>query len=210
MISFAITVKDEIEEIKRLLLILLDKKNQEDEIVILVDEPKTTLDIKLLLNGLKMSQYGLLGVDSIHVYYEEFKNDFAAWKNKLTTLCKGDYIFQIDADESPCESLLNFLPDLIKMNIDVYFLPRENTVEGLTENHIKKWGWRVDDKGWVNWPDRQGRLYKNIPQIKWESKVHERLTGYKTFVNIDQQELRLIHPKSIQRQERQNDYYNTL
>ena len=95
--------------------------------------------------------------------------------------------------------------------VDVVLVPRVNTVEGLTDEHIKKWNWNVDDKGWVNWPDMQYRLYKNSPNIKWVNKVHEVLEGYKTISHLPMDEdLALYHPKEIKRQEKQNEYYDTL
>jgi hypothetical protein len=96
-------------------------------------------------------------------------------------------------------------------NVDVMLVPRVNTVEGLTTEHIQKWGWRVDDKGWVNFPDHQWRIYKNSPEIKWKNKVHEVLEGFKVIANLPGTEAySLYHPKEIERQEKQNNYYSTL
>ena len=36
------------------------------------------------------------------------------------------------------------------MLVDLIYLPRVNTVEGLTDEHIQKWRWNVDEKGRVN------------------------------------------------------------
>ena len=74
-----------------------------------------------------------------------------------------------------------------------------------------QWGWNVNDKGWVNWPDFQWRIYKNHPKIKWVNKVHEIITGYKHYSDLHAiEEFALYHPKDIERQVKQNDYYNTL
>ena len=90
-------------------------------------------------------------------------------------------------------------------------VPRVNTVEGLTQEHINKWGWKVDNKGWVNYPDYQWRIWKNKPEIKWVNKVHEKLDGFKTYTTLpSQEELSIYHPKDIKRQEKQNNYYDTL
>jgi len=105
------------------------------------------------------------------------------------------------------------LPELIEANPDVqaYLVPRINTVEGLTEEHVKKWGWNVNDKGWINFPDFQRRLYKNIPQIKWINRVHETLVGFQTWAPLPLVDNWCIkHPKDIKRQEEQNNYYDTL
>jgi hypothetical protein len=93
----------------------------------------------------------------------------------------------------------------------MFLVPRVNTVEGLTPEHIAKWGWNVSDKGWVNFPDYQTRIYKNIPEIKWEGKVHERIIGTKTFSPLPAEEVwSLYHPKEITRQEKQNNFYETI
>jgi hypothetical protein len=95
--------------------------------------------------------------------------------------------------------------------VDLFFVPRINTVEGLTQEHIIKWRWNVDEKGWVNFPDYQTRIYKKSPEIKWEGKVHERITGTKTFSPLPAEEVWcLYHPKNIEKQEKQNNYYGTI
>ena len=95
--------------------------------------------------------------------------------------------------------------------VDVIFIPRVNTVEGLTDSHIQKWGWQVNEKGWVNFPDYQTRIYKNTKDVMWVNKVHERITGYDTVSNFPpQEEYCLYHPKQIDRQEQQNEFYDTI
>ena len=201
-LSYAITVCNEIEEIKKLIPILLDNKSNEDEIVVLFDKQ----------NGIE-EVWSYLQTQPIKSIAKSFKHHFADWKNKLTEYCNGDYIFQIDADEFPHKSLLTALPAILEANPDneVYYVPRVNTVEGLTQEHINKWRWRIDDKGWVNYPDYQMRIWKNKPEIKWRNKVHEVLEGHKNFSALPaQEELSLYHPKDIKRQEKQNNYYNKL
>jgi hypothetical protein len=203
-ISYAITVCNELEEIKRLVSFLLSNKREQDEIVILFDEKNGTDEV---------FNYIEAQVHSCEVFCEKFEGHFADWKNLLTSHCEGNYIFQIDADEIPNLTLIEHLPEILKMNqgVDVLLVPRVNTVEGLTQEHIQKWGWILDDQGWVNYPDFQWRIYKNTPDIKWINKVHERLIGYKTISNLPQIEAcSLYHPKTIERQEKQNNYYETL
>jgi hypothetical protein len=134
-------------------------------------------------------------------------------KNKLSSLCSGDYIYQIDADEMLSIEGLTLVPQIIENNstIEVYRVPRINTVEGLTPEHIQKWGWNLNDKNWINFPDLQWRIYKNHPDIKWKNKVHEILEGYERYSELPyNEELCLIHEKTIERQEKQNEYYDTL
>jgi len=207
-ISYAITVCNEFIEIQRLLTFLLEHKRDQDEIVVLVDLTKNEPTSELLgyLHKLSSNNQIVLGED-------KFQKHFANWKNQLTKMCIGDYIFQIDADEIPHEKLIEVLPDLLEENIecDVITVPRVNTVEGLTQMHIAKWGWDVNERGWVNWPDYQWRIYKNKPHINWINKVHERIDGHKVWTHLPMiEEFSLYHPKTIDRQERQNDYYETL
>lgn len=203
-ISYAITVCNEFIEIQRLVKFVLENKRVQDEIVILYDEENGDPEIENFLrtNG-----------RVLRWYKEKFKNHFADWKNHLTTLCTGDYIFQIDADEIPTKTLMNYLPDIIDGNphVDVLLVPRINTVDGLTKEHVAKWGWSLTADGWVNFPDYQWRVWRNDPEIKWENKVHEKLTGYKIMSTLpSQEEYCLHHPKTIDRQERQNAYYESL
>tara|TARA_B110000858_G_scaffold191650_1_gene241218 strand:- start:293 stop:922 length:630 start_codon:yes stop_codon:yes gene_type:complete len=207
-ISYAITVCDEFLEIQRLLSLLLNNKRRQDEIVVLVDLSKNKPTSELLgyLHELSSEDY-------ITLIEDNFNKHFANWKNKLTKSCKGDYIFQIDADELPNLLLIENLPIILETNPnnEVYLVPRVNTVEGLTKEHINLWEWNVNDKGWVNWPDYQWRIWKNKPNIKWKNKVHEVLDGYKSYATLpSQEELALYHPKDIERQEKQNNYYDTL
>ncbi len=205
-ISYAITVCNEFVEIQNLVSFLLKYKRSKDEIVILYDSKNGDEGVEEFLRS--------HSVNNDFIWYEgDFNNHFADWKNHLTSLCNGDYIFQIDADEIPHQTLIENLPVILEGNPDneVYLIPRVNTVEGLTQDHINKWRWNVNEKGWVNWPDYQWRLWKNKPEIKWINKVHEKLEGYKTYAHIPQVErLALYHPKEIERQEKQNEYYNTL
>ena len=205
-ISYAITVCNEYEEIQKLLSFLLLNIREEDEIVVLFDKKSGTAEVWEYLIELRKHEY-------IKLTSKTFKNHFADWKNYLKDLCIGDYIFQIDADETPDESLINNLPLILEANPnnEVYLVPRINTVEGLTQEHINKWRWNVNEKGWVNWSDYQWRIWKNKPEIKWVNKVHEKLEGFRTYATLPAEEgVALYHPKDIKRQEKQNNYYDTL
>ena len=205
-ISYAITVCNEFVEIQKLVLFLLKHKRDKDEIVILYDYKNGDKGIEEFLRS--------HSVNSEFIWHKgDFNHHFADWKNHLTDLCTGDYIFQIDADEIPNKQLIYSLPEILKgnPNNEVYLVPRVNTVEGLTDEHIQKWRWNVNEKGWVNWPDNQWRIWKKKDEIKWRNKVHEVLEGYKTYAALPpMEELALYHPKTIDRQVKQNEYYNTL
>ena len=205
-ISYAITVCNEYDEIQRLIPLLLENKRKQDEIVVLFDQKNG--DEKVAEYLTTFSKY-----PNFQFWRDYFEGHFADWKNKLTEYCDGDYIFQIDADEYPNKMMFIHLPAILETNPnnEVYLVPRVNTVEGLTQEHINKWGWKVDSNNRVNWPDYQWRIWKNKPEIKWKNKVHEVLNGYETYAALPEMEaLALYHPKDIVRQEKQNDYYDTL
>ena len=205
-ISFAITVSKEIDEIKQLVPFLLKNKRPQDEIVILFDQKngdQEVLDFLLPYNKLPNVQTWR-GLD--------FDYNFADWKNKLNSYCVGDYIFQLDADEMISEYMVKNVNEIISMNeeVELFFLPRINTVDGITQDHINKWNWRVDDLGRINFPDFQGRIYKK--GMEWQGRVHERIVGvkYYSLLPSDEESYCIKHYKNITKQEQQNNLYSNL
>ena len=202
MISIAITVCNEYRELETLLDYLQERAlSPEYEIVVQIDQDNHTKEVVsvILDRGIK------------HWFYP-LNKDFASYKNELTKHCLGEFIFQIDADELIALEMLELLPQILKANpeVDLYYVPRINTVSGITPEHIQKWGWKYENER-VNWPDYQTRIYRNVPEIKWRNAVHEVIEGHKHFTVLPAvDELALIHPKTIEKQEKQNNFYNTL
>jgi len=198
-ISYAITTHNEWQEIDWLLSFLLDHKDDEDEIVI-VDDYSNKMTQKVF------DTYK----DDIKFYEHALNNDFATHKNFMNDQCTGDWIFNIDADETPHKNLIQNIKTLIGANptVELFWVPRINTVSGITDEHIRLWGWRVNEHGWVNYPDPQQRIYKNDKRIKWEKPVHERLVGAKVDTGLPtNEEWSYYHPKTIVKQEKQNQKY---
>ena len=206
-ISYAIPVCNEFVEIQRLITFLLENKRSEDEIVVLFDSNNGDKEVETYLRKMNTDKTRFRWASYA------FEGDFAAMKNRLNGMCTGDYIFQIDADEMVTEYMIHFLPQILLSNpeVDLIRVPRVNKVEGLTEAHIQKWGWIVDSRGRINWPDMQWRIYKNDPRIRWHGNVHEKIIGHATHSILPMEEdLALQHFKTIERQEKQNNYYETL
>jgi glycosyltransferase involved in cell wall biosynthesis len=205
-ISYAITVCNELKEIIELTNFLQSRIEEEDEIIIQYDTNGVTKEVSDFL-----TIFGDINQQTKIVSFP-LNKDFATFKNNLKKNCSGDYIFQIDADETPTEYLMQNLKTILESNnVDIVFVPRVNTVNGLTEAHIQGWGWRVNEKGWVNFPDYQTRIYKNTNDVEWFGKVHERISGYNTFANFPAEErFSLYHHKQIERQEKQNNFYNNI
>lgn len=207
-ISYAITVCNELEEIQRLLDFLLKYKQENDEIVVLLDITKANDEIISTLQ-----HYERYYDNHITIWKDKFQGHFADWKNKLTLYCFGDFIFQIDADELPNKTLISELPNIVNSNptVDAMLVPRVNTVEGIDQDHMQQWGWNVNERGWINWPDYQWRIYRNDDSITWKNKVHEVLQGFQNYATLPmEEEYSLYHPKTIDRQIKQNNFYKEL
>lgn len=204
-ISYAITICNELTEIRRLVPFLLDYKRPQDEIVILYDNTNGDPDV---LNFL-LPYNKLPNVQTWRCF--DWNDNFADFKNILNGYCTGDYIYQIDADEMISQYMVENLHNILEMNpnVDLIFVPRINTVDGITQEHINTWRWNINEKGWINFPDRQGRIYKK--HLRWYGKVHERIIGGSKFASLpDDEEYCIQHHKTIQRQEKQNKYYGTI
>ena len=200
-VSYGITVHNEQKELERLLSKLLVGIDDEDEVIICVDGNH---------EGVK-DVIKLYSIDSRVIHYDrKLDGNFADHKNSVIEKSSGDYIFHIDADEYPHEILLQQLKQILEINdVDLIWIPRVNTVDGFTDEDIKKWGWNVTEKGWVNYPDYQSRVYRRDSGIKWKRPLHELIKGAKTYSHLPpQEELSLYHPKTIEKQEKQNLFYN--
>jgi len=209
-ISYAIPVCNEHVELERLLSFLVKHIDENDEIVVQCDKGNTTPEVYKVLDSFK-APVGL--EDPLKVIEFPLNGHFSNFKNNLKEHCTGHWIFQIDADELPHESLITNLKELLKLNTNAEMLlvPRVNTVEGLTQEHVNKWRWNVNEKGWVNWPDYQTRIIQNSSKIKWQNKVHEQIVGASTKGALPmEEEWCLYHPKNIGRQEAQNNFYESL
>ena len=203
-VSYGITVHNEADELNRLLEILIHKTDVEDEIVICVDGEDD--GVRFVLDSWTQ-QYA--HAKMIKVYQRKLNKNFAAQKNSVIENSVGDYIFHIDADEYPHEVLLSQLKEILEMNdVDLIWIPRVNTVEGFTKEDVRKWGWKITENGWVNYPDYQARVFRNDESIRWVRPLHEFIDGCKTYAHLPpHEELSLYHPKTKEKQEQQNKFY---
>ena len=201
-ISYGITVHNEAEELEKLLGKLILSIDEEDEVIICVDGDDE--DVKGVIE--------LYSIDSRVIHYDRKLNgNFSDQKNSVIEKSTGDYIFHIDADEYPHKLLLLQIKRIIEMNdnVDLIWIPRVNTIDGMEQRHIQKWGWKVSDKNWVNYPDYQARVFRRDESIRWTRPLHEFINGCKTYAHLPpQEELSLYHPKTIEKQEKQNMFYN--
>ena len=204
-ISYSMLVHNETDTLEKLLKFLTKWKQSDDEIVILDDfsdneKTKQILDFYVSAHDIVYEQRNLLG-------------DFASQKNHLKNMGSGDYSFNLDADEMISLWLIKNIHEIIDANegIDLIYLPRINTVDGLTKQHAQAWRWQVNQEGWINFPDWQGRVFRNRPNIRWQYKVHEMITGYQTYATLPMDKpFCILHPKTIDKQEQQNKKYSGI
>ena len=207
MISYTITACNEEKELLVLLDTLSNHITDDDELIIQLDSETVTPEV---WNVVEMY---LENIKNMVVIDFPLDNDFSRFKNNIKKYCTKKWIFNIDADEVPSSYLLQNLKSILDVNeeVDMFLVPRWNTVFEITPEHISKWGWKLDDQDRVNWPDYQTRLYKNIESIEWQNEVHERITGYSTYANLPEDEAYcLYHMKSIHKQEKQNGFYQKI
>jgi glycosyltransferase involved in cell wall biosynthesis len=202
-ISYSMLVHNETDTLEKLLKFLVKWKNDDDEIVILDDysdneKTKEILDFYVSTYDIVYEQRNLL-------------KDFASQKNHLKSMGSGDYSFNLDADEMISLWMIKNVHEIIEANdgIDLIYLPRINTVDGITDEHCRMYGYKVNEEGWINFPDWQGRIFRNRPNIRWQYKVHEMITGYQTYATLPTDKpFCILHPKTIEKQVEQNKFYN--
>lgn len=200
-ISYAICACNEERELSSLLNFLLKVKDEDDEINILYDSKNGTPGVRALLDRMG---------EAIVVNEREFDGNFAEHRNYHSTKCKGDYIFAIDADEMPQEGLIM---NIKSFDGDVMYIPRINICPGYTAEWLDGHKFNLNEVGWINYPDYQGRYWKNNGKIKWEGGLHEKLVGGDTskVARLDPKPLvSLLHIKTVERQDRQDDFYSDL
>ena len=147
-ISYGITVYNEHKELDNLLYHLSKHIRDEDEVVITRDISK--VDDKSIIQDefyalekvLEKYEYGTyFQPRQLKVTTFEFNKDFAALKNYTKEQCSGDYIFHIDADEIPNETLIKQLPTILEINeAELVWVPRINIVNNSFEETTRIMG----------------------------------------------------------------------
>ena len=188
------------------LLERLYKYSEGNECIILDDYSDESVTLQVLNNASDNSFF--------KVHKHKLDNSYSEHKNYGKNLCKNSYIFQIDDDELPSETLLESLKEIIELNpnVDLFWIPRINDFKGVNHQNSAQWGWRLtpyEDRFIVNFPDPQGRLFRNVDYMRWERRLHEKVEGAKTYVHLPHEyELSLHHNKTIEKQIETNIRYN--
>ena len=136
-VSYTILTHGETDSLKKLIEQINKYKTTWDEIIIVDDYSDNLETIKIL--GWAQDDI------KAKVFRNKLGGDFAQQKNFAAIHCTNDYIFNIDADEIMPDFFMENYKEIIFMNQDVemYRIPRINTVEGITLSHIERWRWQI-------------------------------------------------------------------
>jgi hypothetical protein len=192
-LTYTIQVCNESRELYSLLNFLTKVIDDEDEINVVVDTEHTTEKVELVLEQFE---------ERVNVFKRPFDN-FHVNAQFHIEKATGEYIFGIDADEMPQELLIKNIKKIIEeTGAEIIAIPRINIHPGATQEFIEKSNFRINDVGWINWPDFQMRIYKKCDHIKWTEEVHTKLTGSDKVIGVQAEpKLALWHIKSIEKQE---------
>ncbi len=204
-VSYQILCKNEEESLKELLDLLLEHKEEQDEINVCRDitgENEGTLRV--------IEEYK----SSINYYEREVKHTIHEQKNWLAGKATGDFLFYLDADELLVPLLVKNIHSMLNHNeeVDIYFFPRINIIEGLTEEYRKSRNWRINTNGWINYPDWQDRLFRHNVGIKYHEVPHGRLTSlgrkYATLPHNNTNMYAIRHIKTFEKQVSDNTWHD--
>ncbi len=216
-ISYLVSCHNEVNTLHILLSTLIDlvKDGIHDEVIILDDFSDNNDTVSIIKDSCS------LGNGKVKHFQHSLNANYGEHKNWGTKQCTGNWIFQIDGDELPPENILGEnLDAIISMNpnVELIYVPRINDYRGVTEAHARQWGWRLtpspgcENRPIVNWPDYQGRIYKNDPErIRWDRKLHEKIVGHDKYSCLpDEEDYAIYHDKTIEKQIETNLRYNKI
>tara|TARA_B110000305_G_C19444495_1_gene643948 strand:+ start:2298 stop:2906 length:609 start_codon:yes stop_codon:yes gene_type:complete len=175
-----------------LLNFLLKVKDDEDNINVVVDSTNCTDKVNKVLDFFDKD---------IKIYRRPFDN-FHVNAEFHTDNATGDYVFGIDADEMPQELLIKNIKNVIEKNdAEILTIPRMNIHPGITQEFIDRYNLKINELGWVNWPDYQSRIYKKCDHIKSTQELHTKIRGSdKNIAFPADPKFAIWHIKSMEKQ----------
>jgi len=176
-LSLAIIAKHNALGFRRL---VLDAIPFVDDIVVVCDEG---------------SEYGIEGFMPSHVRYfhRALGNNFSEQRNFASERCDGDWIINLDTDETLTARLWCCIRDIIEVlgeGNDVIEIPRTSYMSG--EDGIVSYN--------ASWPDWQPKVVRT--RVKWEHPVHEwPVTNNSVRMNVSHTfSMCIVHTKTRQQQ----------
>lgn len=150
--------------------------------------------------------------EHVSVHERAFDGNFSEQRNYHLSKCTGDFIFVLDPDEIPQESVIPKARKMCEHGLtDLIFIPRINICPGYTEEWVRSHGFQVNEAGWINWPDYQGRVFKNDPTIRWGNNLHEKIEGAVKPTGLEAHPVNALwHVKTVEVQDRSKVLYDSL
>ena len=191
-LTYTIQVCNESRELFSLLNLLTRIIDDEDEINVVADTNNVTEKVEKVLDHFK---------DRINVFKKPF-DGFGKNDNFHKEIANGEYIFGLDADEMPQETLVKNVKKIIEeTGAEIIAVPRINIHPGITEKEASDFGFNINDVGFINWPDYQMRIYKKCDHVYWTNELHTKLTGSDKIQGLKPvPSLALWHIKSMEKQ----------
>ena len=157
-LSVAMIVKDEEEILESCLEWVCLKLGDELQVVV-VDGGSTD-------NTLEICRLGSTWFRDFDLIQNPMPDSFAEQRNLALANCEGDWVLQIDADETYNSHLLKNICEMCNQDkIDAWAFPTFHLHRD--ENHYYA----------EAYPDYHIRLFRNDPLIRYEGEVHELITG---------------------------------
>lgn len=193
-LTYTIQVCNESRELFSLLGFLCKTiDHEEDDIHVVVDSRHVTDKVELVLDHFK---------DRIHIFRRPFDTFHENGQFHMAQ-ARGEYIFGLDADEMPQELLIKNIKAIIEeTKAEIIAVPRINIHPGATQAFIDASGFKVNEVGWINWPDYQMRIVKKCEHITCTEELHTKLAGTDKIVTLrPEPKIALWHIKSVEKQE---------
>ena len=177
-VSYTILTHNETDSLKSLIEQINKYKTTWDEIIIVDDYSDNLKTIGTL--GWAQDEIGA------KVFRNKLNGDFAQQKNFANSHCTNDYIFNIDADEILTDFFMENYKEIIFINqeVEMYRVPRINTVEGITLPHIERWHWQISS------------LPTEIRNAEIQNKgdEYQLLKAYNLILNEDGNKIKYLQP----------------
>lgn len=168
LISYCITVCNEHKELKKLLEVLLQHINKtETQVLIQGDKHNITDEVIEVIKKYK-DKFEDVGICFDYITYP-LNGHFADFKNNLSEYARGEWIFQIDADEIPTQTLATDIIHLVTeySEMDIFRVSRVNIVQNLTMDYITKWGWHITTlDGFVDTSNKKEMSLEHLSLLK--------------------------------------------
>lgn len=172
-----------------------------DEIVI-VDDYSTNEDTNNILN-----YYQTIDLSYMRVCKHHLNNDYSLHRNYMISQCTKHYIFNLNASEYMTAKQIRDICDIVRWNliVELFWIPRINIYSKDNQDNILQYAqdnyiiaeWTDNNKYVkINWPDFQGRVFKNLQHIKWYGKIHPYIAGARITCNLPLEEkYAILHDK---------------